>query len=257
MPTRSLNPLALVLVVLFGTIAAGSLLPVHPFDPAWQWRVTTMFLNSAPLPLLALALLQIGSVLDPKDHKLQERRRLFARLAVAATIGFLLLIPLGVSAGLRQHSLEDGAKASRITMAEQRLAALRLAVREARSGDDLGERLRQLQGPLLAPSDQSTSLPLLKAQVGAVLDQAQIQIARQRAALPAAPTAALLPELLRNSVASLALAVGFAAFARRPGLEVTLLEELQAALRRGGDLRTRGRRITNQDYLRRLSDRED
>jgi hypothetical protein len=41
----------------------------------------------------------------------------------------------------------------------------------------------------------------------------------------------LLPELLRNALASLAMALGFAALARRPGSERSLLQELQSPWR--------------------------
>ena len=54
----------------------------------------------------------------------------------------------------------------------------------------------------------------------------------------------LLPELLRNAIASLALALGFAALARRPGSPRTLLQELQSGWRRsrfgGSGRRPRG-----------------
>ena len=68
----------------------------------------------------------------------------------------------------------------------------------------------------------------------------------------------LLPELLRNALASLALALGFAALARRPGSERSLLQELQSSWRRsrfGGS----GRRSSGSgSYLRELGrgDRE-
>ena len=55
----------------------------------------------------------------------------------------------------------------------------------------------------------------------AVLDQATLQISREReVSQPRTPHPALLllPELLRNALASLALAHGFAALARRPPL---------------------------------------
>ena len=68
--------------------------------------------------------------------------------------------------------------------------------------------------------------------MGAVLDQAQLQIARERQAAPPADPWRLLPELLRNALTSLALALGFAALARRPGSARSLLQEWQG----GGDL---------------------
>jgi len=54
--------------------------------------------------------------------------------------------------------------------------------------------------------------------VDAVLDQAALQISREReASQPRRPLLLLLPELLRNALASLALALGFAALARQSG----------------------------------------
>jgi hypothetical protein len=77
---------------------------------------------------------------------------------------------------------------------------------------------------VLGPADLANPLPLLKAQVNAVFDQAQAQINRDRSALPPATATTALPELLRNSLACLLLATAFAGFARRAGVELTLLE---------------------------------
>jgi hypothetical protein len=54
--------------------------------------------------------------------------------------------------------------------------------------------------------------------VDAVLDQATLQISREREVSQPRTPLLLLPELLRNALASLALALGFAALARRPPL---------------------------------------
>ena len=111
---------------------------------------------------------------------------------------------------------------------------------------------------MLGPADIAQPLPLLKAQVAAVLDQAALQITREREASQPRTPLLLLPELLRNTLASLALALGFAALARRPGSHRTLLQELQSAWRRsrfGGS----GRRVSGSgNYLRELGrgDRE-
>jgi hypothetical protein len=50
-----------------------------------------------------------------------------------------------------------------------------------------------------------------------VLDQAALQISHEREASQPRTPPPLLPELLRNAIASLALAFGFAALVRRPG----------------------------------------
>lgn len=255
-----LSVVALVLFVLFGSLVAPALFPLQLLDPAWQLRLAGTLINTAAFPLPGLALLQIAAELGPHDPQLKNRARLCAQLAVAAALGFLLLLPLQTIAGLQTSRTVNNAQAARIQGAEAKLKALRQVVAGAASTADLNQQLQNLQGPVLGPADIAQPLPLLKAQVGAVLDQAALQINREReVSQPRTPLLLLLPELLRNALASLALALGFAALARRPGEPRTLLQELQSAWRRsrfGGS----GRRSSGSgsDYLRELGrgDRE-
>ncbi len=253
MSIRCLGQLAVFLVVIFACLAGGALFPWQPLDAGWQARLTGALLNAAPLPLLALALLQIAVVLDPDDPLLEQRQRLFSQLAVAASLGFLLLLPLQVSAVLhQQHSLSQS-QLSRITNAEKRLASLRAATGAAISNAALNAELQKLEGPVLSPADLAHPLPLLKAQVGAVFDQAQVQISRDRAAMQPTSTTSALPELLRSGMLSLACAGAFAAFARRPHCEFSLLEEIQALLSRRPPLQPRGARARSDDaFIREL-----
>jgi len=249
-----LSVVALVLFVLFGSLVAPALFPLQLLDPAWQLRLASTLINGAPFALLGLALLQIAVELGPHDPLLKSRARFCSQLAVAAALGFLLLLPLQTVAGLRTSRTVNNALAARIQGAEAKLKALRQAVADAASNDDLNQQLQKLSGPVLGPADIAQPLPLLKAQVAAVLDQAALQITREREASQPRTPLLLLPELLRNGLASLALALGFAALARRPGEPRTLLQELQSTWRRsrfGGS----GRRSSNADgdYLRELS----
>lgn len=259
-PVRSLGLLALVLVVIFALQVITAVVPWQPLNPAWQWRLANTLINGAPLPLLSLAVLQIGVILDPDDPYLRVRQRRFRQLAVVASLGFLLLLPLQVSAGLRQQNAVGTAQRSRIDAAQRRLSSLRQATDRAGSNAELNSELQKLQGPVLGPADLANPLPLLKAQVNAVFDQAQKQITRDRAALPPATPIAALPELLRNAVACLVLALGYGAFAVRPGSDLTLLEEWQCIL---GGVRlalsaNRGAgQLSDADYLQQLSDEDD
>ncbi|MEB3199587.1 MAG: hypothetical protein VKK62_03535, partial [Synechococcaceae cyanobacterium] len=192
-PLRSLGLLALVFALIFALQVAAVLLPWQPLDPAWQWRLATTLINAAPLPLLALALLQISV--------------LFVRQLTA----------------------------------------------RARSTAELNSELQTLQGPVLGPADLANPLPLLKAQVNAVVDQAQLQINRDRAALPPSTPATALPELLRNALASSLLALAYAAFAGRSGSELSLLEETRLRLQRLHPIRPgRNRALSEADDIRQM-----
>ncbi|MCX5949592.1 MAG: HpsJ family protein [Cyanobacteria bacterium] len=222
-----LSVVALVLFVLFGSLVTPALFPLQLLDPAWQLRFAGTLINSAPFPLLGLALLQIAVELGAHNPQLKSRQKFCSQLAVAVALGFLLLLPLQTIAGLQTSRTLNTAQASRIQGAERRLVVLRQAVASATSNEEINQRLQRLQGPVLGPADIAQPLPLLKAQVGAVLDQAAMQIARERQATPPTNPWRLLPELLRNGIACLALALGFAALAVRPGSERSLLQEWQ------------------------------
>ena len=213
------------------------------------------------LPLLALALLQIGVALTPSDQLLRQRQRLFRQLAVAAAIGFLLLLPLQLSAGLRLQKASGTAQIQRIVGAERKLAALRQATASATSNAELNASLIKLNGPVLGPADLANPLPLLKAQVNAVFDQAQIQINRDRNALPPSSATTALPELLRSSLACLLFSIAFAGFARRSGSDFSLLEEVRMKARRIRPQGSRGplgsSRAAAADYLRDVAKQEE
>ena len=258
-----LSVVALVLFVLFGSLVAPALFPLQLLDPAWQLRLAGALINAAAFPLVGLALLQIAAELGPHNPQLKSRQKLCSQLAVAGALGFLLLLPLQTIAGLQTSRTLNSAQAARINGAEAKLKALRQAVASANSNEEINQRLQRLQAPVLGPADIAQPLPLLKAQVAAVLDQAQLQIARERQATPPTNPWRLLPELARNGIACLALALGFAALAVRPGSERSLLQEWQggwSGLRRSLRKR-RGSRgsaaSSNAEYLRQLSGDDD
>ena len=101
MAVRSFSQLAVVFALLFALLVLGSFFPFQPLDPTWQLRLGAVLGDAATLPLLALALLQLARHLDPRDAHISKRQQRFAQLAIAASLGFLLLAPLQISAGLR------------------------------------------------------------------------------------------------------------------------------------------------------------
>jgi len=225
--SRGLGVVAMALFVVFSTAVLGVAFPFLPLDPGWQLRMTGALIQSAPFPLVGLALLQLAMQLDPEDPILWRRWRRCSRLAVAATLGFLLLCPLQAVASLQESRSFNTAQSSRITAAERKLISLRRAVSTAASNAALKQQLQRLDGPALGPAEMAQPPPLLKAQVGVVLDQAEAQISSERVTVSPVNPWTLLPDLLRRAVASLGLAIGFAALAVRPGHQIPMLQECQ------------------------------
>lgn len=254
---RGLSLAGLVLFALYGSIVVGSLFPIQLLAPAWQLKVGSALINASPFPLIGLGLLHLAADLDPDDDLLIHRHRLAAQLAVAVSLGFLLLVPLlSLAAVAQQHQVATG-QSSSIRRAEINLQALRQVVLSASSSQELRDRLLSLNGPVLNEADQALPLPTIKAQVNGLIDQAAAQVARQKQQLPPSNPLSLLPELLRNAFASLALAIGFAGLARRGRSGLSLLAELQFGwerlrFRTLNRRRQQSRATADQEYLRQI-----
>lgn len=251
---QGLGLVGVAFFVLFLTLVSGSVFPIRLLEPSWQAEVAARLINSAPFALVGLALHQIAVALNPLDKTLRNRHKRFAQRALAASVGFLLLLPLQTSAILRQASNLQDVRSARIAKAERRLADLRRSVVDAASNADLVSRLQELSGPVLGPADVAQPLPLLKAQVNAVLDQAALQILRERQSNPPIRRLSLLPNLLANAISCLTLTIAFAALSRRPGAYRSPLQELQSAWERRNVYRQARRRSNPlQDLLDRIS----
>ena len=259
---RGVGLAGMVLIVLFLTILSTSLLPVRLLDAAWQLRVGGALINASPFPLIGLVLLHLAASLDPQDPLLLQRRRFAAQLASAVAIGYLLLAPLLATANLQRQQGQALASSSGLRRATERLQQMRQVVSSASSIPELEQRLAPLDGPRLDAADRSLPLPVLRSRIASVLDQASARLERARSSAPPASPWALVGDIVRTSVACLALAAGFAGLARSPGSELSLLEELQvswdhlryrkANLRRGS-----GPGGADADFFRQLSEQAE
>lgn len=223
--SRGLGIVALVLFTLYLTIVLDALVPPRLLDAAWQIRVVGALLNAAGFPLVGLALLHLAADLHPNDPRLEDRRRLCARLAVPVALGFLLLIPLQGHAAWRQRASALASRDTRFEQANARLQRLRTAVDRSASTEDLRRELAALQAPGISAADLEKPLPELKAQLNTLITQTQARIRTQSSDAGSEGILPLVQQLLRNTIASLALAIGFAALGRRHGVEVSALEE--------------------------------
>lgn len=229
-PGRGLSVVALVLVVLFVCTLAGTLFPLNVLRANWQLRFCNSLIHNAPLALLGLAMSRLARMVDSNDARIYARWQGWSHLAVVASLGFLLLLPLQVSASMEVYNRANQVQKARVAAAERKLGDLWRSIKEASDSSDLNRRLQEMNGPILGPADLSQPLPQLKEQMRAVLKQAELQITRERDLIPAPDPWRLVPDLLRNAISTIALSAGFAALARRPGAEFSLLQEVERRL---------------------------
>lgn len=252
--SRSLPVVGLALVVLFGSTLVSAVLPLQPTDPAWQVRLSLGLLSSGPLALLALALLHVAFDLDSTTPWIAKRLRLWSQLAIAVSLGFLLLVPVMVRGTLMTQASAHDQQLADVKSKERKVASLRIALQNSGSVALLNQQLQQLQGPQLGPADLTLPLPELKRRLGEVFQESDRLIAQQRAAIPPRVVWSSLPDLISKCVASLALAVGFSALATRPGYQISVLQEIQDSWTRR-NLRKTSRRSSpsQEEYIRQLS----
>ena len=185
-------------------------------------------INSSPLALIGLMTLHLTADLEPEDPVLVWRRALAAQLAVLAAIGFILLLPLLPVDAVVQQQQQISGSASFVQQGYAKLQLWRQVVTKAADTTELHHQLLALSGPALNDTDRQLALPVIKAQVYQVLDQAEAQLARKKQQQPPNNPLLLLPSMLRNAFASFFLAIGFSGLARRPGKDISLLLELEA-----------------------------
>lgn len=222
---RALSQAGVALLAVYIVILLGGLWPIQLINPVFQLRVGSQLINSAPIALIGLAMLHLAATLAPADPALQARRKRVAALAVAAVLGFLLLIPLLATASLRQQQTQSTAQTAELRRAEAQLKGFRQALAASTTPAELEQRFIALQGPRLDAADRLQPMPLLRERVSGLLDQLGSQLERRRKQFPPPQPLQTLPEILRTSFGALALAAGFGALARRPGRDLSLLDE--------------------------------
>ena len=151
-----LNLVALALLAFFAATIFNGALPLRLLDPTWLEGIVQLLLSQAFLPLIALVLLHLAGVLNPESLRLRKRRDRYARFALAAALGFLLLIPhhLGATWGILNRHNASGQEQQRL----QGLAVigqLRQATTASTSHQALAQRLAAL--PILQSGNSSAA----------------------------------------------------------------------------------------------------
>lgn len=154
---------ALGLFIVFLAILLAAMLPLEILDSRWQVKVISALLGSASLPLIGVVLMLFANFIDEGVSPFGSKISLLRRLTGFAAIGFLLLIPLQITAGSRLLNQQSGNEVTQLKALQRAADAIRSANNEA----DLKTALRQLPG---APSnlDRPLAAPLPQVKVALI-----------------------------------------------------------------------------------------
>ncbi|MBD2550904.1 hypothetical protein H6G65_15190 [Microcystis elabens FACHB-917] len=209
---RLLAALSIVLLVVFLANVLTTVLPPKLLDPPWQIGFTTTVINNAALALMGALLLPLARWVDPGNQRMRELWRAFRRSALAASLGFVLLVPLQGYAGWSFYRTVTNSQEQQTTQASQKLADLRQAITTATTHEELQARVRKLFGKNagLSPAELRTPMPELRNMLLARAEQAANQLMRRIEAQAAVKPDQLVRETIRIILSAVAYAIGFA-----------------------------------------------
>jgi hypothetical protein len=202
----------IVLLASSANILIFSAFPLQIMRPEWQLRVASVLLTSGVSALIGVLLLVLAQQNSPKKSSpMLARVRFIRQLAGWAAIGYLILIPGQIAAGLRLLSNTANAeKQPRIEWGKFR-SRIQATETEAQLRELLGSR------PDIPPLPEKLDVPLnrLKEELITYTDS---RFAARDTEIEKARSERLqnfLNEALRNTIQSLLLAWGFSAVAKK------------------------------------------
>jgi len=195
-----------VLLASFANTLIFSAFPLQLLRPDWQLRVAGNLLSfgaSALIGVLLVAISQQG--LSPQAGGMAPRARLIRKLAGWAAIGYLILIPAQVSAGLRLL----GERAQADKQPNILWGKMRARILATETEAQLRALLGRLPEPPVLPEKFNAPLAKVKQEL---IDYTDARFAARSTQLEKARSERLqnfLNEVSRNSIQSLLLAFGF------------------------------------------------
>jgi hypothetical protein len=206
------------LLVIFTILLLAGLFPIKIIDPGWQLRVIRTLVNNGTIAVLGLVLISLAPVIHPTET-LKKRRLRIANLAVIASIGYLLIVPLQGIAIWQGLSSFGISQARQLQAAKDKIELIRKAVNESGNTAELQKRLQAIPGPSLPPLNTNTPIEIVRPQLLSLLNTAQGQL-RQRSAgagLSADRLQQLVQESIRVGLSALVFAAAFACGSVWPG----------------------------------------
>lgn len=257
---RRLGVIAIALFVLYTANVLARIIPFRVLLSSWQLEFSASLIDAAPIALLGLILVHLAAYVDPSNPIHKRRKQRFSRMALAAVLGFLLLIPLNVYAVWTGLGNLQATRSKVEVDAVRRIDKFRQIVSSATTPEDLQQRLESIGVPGLKPSELRQPLPRLKQLLLENLDKAQGSLEAKKTGAGAVLREglwSLIQSVLKLVVASLTLALAFAAGAQGRNSDISLLDSWQRSwdrrFRRGARRRSTSP-VDDEDYFRKLSD---
>lgn len=214
------------LLVGFTAAVVVRLMPPKLLDAEWQWRFSVTLIDNAPSAMVGLGLLHLATHLDPNNTRLQDRVYGLHRWVTAVALGFLLLVPLQVVAGVRGLNSASLNEKRQLRQVERRLAEVRQAIRTAPDLASLQRRIPPALASTVGPVVLQQPLPQLRPQLLTLVDRTQQQLEARLSAPPPGRLWSVIEPSLRVVISAPAYAVAFAAMSVRKASEPSLLDLL-------------------------------
>jgi hypothetical protein len=206
-----IQALSFILLGIFLVTVFTRFIPLHLFSPDWQLPIIGDLVNNGSLALIGAYLMPLALHFNPTSERLRRRRNAFRKYALAACIGFLLLIPLQASAAWRLYSGFTSRADQQATLSARKVTELRQAITSAKTPEELQSRLTKIIGnnAALTPAQLRAPLSELKTILLSQTEQISNRIQQGIQAQAAAKPDRLVQESIRISLTSLLYATGF------------------------------------------------
>lgn len=248
--TPALHAVSGGLLLVFLVSQLSQLPALRLLDPIWQLRFAASMAENGLLPLMALGLLFLAAHLEPENPRAIRLRNTASRLALLAALGYLLLLPLQVSAIVEGRASLQLRYEWQRKQIEKRAQALEQAIRSASSTGELNSQLTRLQAPILSASEQELPISELRPTLLSRLQQGSRLAAQNITQSAPLSLARALLTTLRTSLSNGVYALMFAACSYGPRSRVSRLQQLIHLLTHGHTMladrwQRLGRRLTS------------
>jgi hypothetical protein len=166
-----LSDAALAFFALYLVVIGFDIFPPRPLDPLWLLTTAASLCNSMTIPFAGLTLLHISAALAPMNNRVQQRREFYSRVAAWVALGFLLLLPLIGYANWRGIRNVNTNNVQAVSTVKRNASRLISQINAARTPQELQQKLRRYQGPVLPNSELNQPLPQLKKQALTLVNQ--------------------------------------------------------------------------------------